>query len=92
MERDRAGGRRRRLRRRRGTARRADAQRPKLAGRKAEAAVNDGLILQAARDVLTTAPDTPMAEIAARAGVGVGSLTAAFRARRRSPIACASTG
>jgi AcrR family transcriptional regulator len=52
--------------------------RPKLAGRKAEAAVNDGLILEAARDVLTTAPDTPMAEIAARAGVGVGSLYRRF--------------
>jgi AcrR family transcriptional regulator len=56
----------------------AGAQRPKLAGRKAEAAVNDGLILQAAREVLTTAPDTPMAEIAARAGVGVGSLYRRF--------------
>lgn len=53
-------------------------QRPKLAGRKAEAAVNDGLILAAAREVLTTAPDTPMAEIAARAGVGVGSLYRRF--------------
>ena len=52
--------------------------RPKLAGRKAEAAVNDGLILQAAREVLTIAPDTPMAEIAARAGVGVGSLYRRF--------------
>jgi AcrR family transcriptional regulator len=56
----------------------SDDQRPKLAGRKAEAAVNDGLILQAARDVLTTAPETPMAEIAARAGVGVGSLYRRF--------------
>jgi AcrR family transcriptional regulator len=53
-------------------------ERPKLAGRKAEAAVNDGLILRAAREVLTTAPDTPMAEIAARAGVGVGSLYRRF--------------
>src|SRR5690349_22436339 len=56
----------------------SDDHRPKLAGRKAEAAVNDGLILRAARDVLTTAPDTPMAEIAARAGVGVGSLYRRF--------------
>ncbi|MGZ4321191.1 MAG: TetR/AcrR family transcriptional regulator [Solirubrobacteraceae bacterium] len=55
-----------------------NAPRPKLAGRKAEAAVNDGLILQAAREVLTIAPDTPMAEIAARAGVGVGSLYRRF--------------
>jgi AcrR family transcriptional regulator len=56
----------------------AGAQRPRLAGRKAEAAVNDGLILQAAREVLTVEPDTPMAEIAARAGVGVGSLYRRF--------------
>ena len=55
-----------------------DAERPRLAGRKAEAAVNDGLILQAAREVLTVEPDTPMAEIAARAGVGVGSLYRRF--------------
>jgi AcrR family transcriptional regulator len=53
-----------------------DVTRPR--GRQAEAAVNDGLILRAARDVLTTAPDTPMAEIAARAGVGVGSLYRRF--------------
>ena len=56
----------------------ATDRRGQLAGRKAEAAVNDGLILQAARDVLTIAPDTPMAEIAARAGVGVGSLYRRF--------------
>ena len=37
-----------------------------------------GLILKAARDVLTVEPDTPMAEIAARAGVGVGSLYRRF--------------
>ena len=58
-----------------------DAPRPKLAGRKAEAAVNDGLILKAAREVLTIAPDTPMAEIAARAGVGVGSLYRRFESK-----------
>ncbi|HEY1508397.1 MAG TPA: TetR/AcrR family transcriptional regulator [Solirubrobacteraceae bacterium] len=51
---------------------------PRPRGRKAEAAINDGLILQAAREVLTTAPDTPMAEIAARAHVGVGSLYRRF--------------
>src|ERR1700744_2135490 len=51
---------------------------PRPRGRQAEAAVNDGLILKAARDVLTVEPDTPMAEIAARAGVGVGSLYRRF--------------
>jgi AcrR family transcriptional regulator len=59
----------------------AGAPRPKLGGRRAEAAVNDGLILKAAREVLTTAPDTPMAEIAARAGVGVGSLYRRFESK-----------
>ena len=56
----------------------ADAVLPRPRGRQAEAAVNDGLILQAAREVLTVEPDTPMAEIAARAGVGVGSLYRRF--------------
>jgi len=55
-----------------------DSQAPRLGGRRAEAAINDGLILQAAREVLTTAPDTPMAEIASRAHVGVGSLYRRF--------------
>src|ERR1700761_4699728 len=54
----------------------AKTRRPR--GRQAEAAVNDGLILQAAREVLTVEPDAPMAEIAARAGVGIGSLYRRF--------------
>lgn len=59
-----------------GPRERATAPRPR--GRQAEAAVNDGLILQAAREVLTVEPDAPMAEIAARAGVGIGSLYRRF--------------
>jgi AcrR family transcriptional regulator len=55
-----------------------DFARPRLGGRKAEAAVNDARVLAAARAVLTVAPGTPMAEIAARAGVGVGSLYRRF--------------
>ena len=51
---------------------------PRLSGRRAEAAVNDTRVLAAAREVLTVAPDTPMAEIAARAGVGIGSLYRRF--------------
>ncbi len=46
----------------------------RLSGRKAEASANDTRVLTTARAVLTAAPDTPMAQIAARAGVGVGSL------------------
>jgi AcrR family transcriptional regulator len=56
----------------------ADAMLPRPRGRQAEAAVNDVLILQTARAVLTVEPETPMAEIAARAGVGVGSLYRRF--------------
>ncbi len=51
---------------------------PRLGGRKAEASVNDRRVLAAAQDVLTVAPDTPMGEIAARAGVGIGSLYRRF--------------
>jgi AcrR family transcriptional regulator len=43
-------------------------------GRRAEAVRNDDRVLHAARDALTQAPDASMAEIAARAGVGVGTL------------------
>jgi len=57
---------------------REQAKTPRPRGRQAEAAVNDGLILQAAREVLTVEPDAPMAEIAARAGVGIGSLYRRF--------------
>jgi AcrR family transcriptional regulator len=45
-----------------------------LRGRAAEAARNDERVLRAARAVLTADPDAPMADIARRAGVGVGSL------------------
>ncbi len=47
---------------------------PRLSGRKAEASANDTRVLATARAVLTAPPDTPMAHIASRAGVGVGSL------------------
>jgi AcrR family transcriptional regulator len=47
---------------------------PPLNGRRAEAARNDELVLEAARKVLVAAPDAPMAQIADRAGVGIGSL------------------
>jgi AcrR family transcriptional regulator len=45
-----------------------------LSGRRAEAARNDELVLAAARKVLMTSPDAPMAQIADRAGVGIGTL------------------
>jgi AcrR family transcriptional regulator len=45
-----------------------------LSGRRAEASRNDERVLAAARAVLTASPDATMAEIARRAGVGIGTL------------------
>jgi AcrR family transcriptional regulator len=45
-----------------------------LPGRRAEAARNDERVLAAARAVLTTDPGASMADIARRAGVGIGTL------------------
>jgi AcrR family transcriptional regulator len=52
-----------------------------LGGRRAEAARNDVRVLRAARDVLTADPDAPMADIARRAGVGVGTLYRRYPSR-----------
>jgi AcrR family transcriptional regulator len=43
-------------------------------GRRAESVRNDERVLRAAREVLTVAPAASMAQIAARAGVGIGTL------------------
>jgi AcrR family transcriptional regulator len=45
-----------------------------LSGRRAQAARNDQLILEAAREVFTTDPSAPIAAVAARAGVGIAAL------------------
>src|SRR5579863_1434397 len=45
-----------------------------LNGRRAQAARNDQLILDAARAVFTANPEAPIAAVAARAGVGIGAL------------------
>jgi AcrR family transcriptional regulator len=45
-----------------------------LSGRKAEAARNDRMILDAARAVFTRDPGAPVAAVAEEAGVGVGAL------------------
>jgi AcrR family transcriptional regulator len=47
---------------------------PRLDGRRAEAARNDGLILAAAREVFTNDPEAPISTVAQRAGVGIGAL------------------
>jgi AcrR family transcriptional regulator len=45
-----------------------------MSGRRAEAARNDERVLRAAREVLVMTPDAPLALVARRAGVGIGSL------------------
>jgi AcrR family transcriptional regulator len=45
-----------------------------LSGRRAQAARNDQLILQAAREVFVADPDAPVAAVADRAGVGMSAL------------------
>ncbi|MFC9964709.1 TetR/AcrR family transcriptional regulator [Nocardia ignorata] len=47
---------------------------PRLPGRKAQAARNDGLILEAARTVFLDDPTAPIAAVAERAGVGISAL------------------
>lgn len=46
----------------------------RLRGRQAQAARNDELILQAARDVFLADPTAPISAVAERAGVGIGAL------------------
>ncbi|MFE3545113.1 TetR/AcrR family transcriptional regulator [Nocardia sp. NPDC059177] len=50
------------------------AAQPRLPGRKAQAARNDGLILDAARAVFLDDPSAPIAAVADRAGVGISAL------------------
>ncbi len=45
-----------------------------LSGRRAEAARNDQLILDAAREVFVADPAAPIAAVAERAGVGIGAI------------------
>jgi AcrR family transcriptional regulator len=46
----------------------------RLRGRQAQAAHNDELILQAAREVFLDDPEAPISAVAERAGVGIGAL------------------
>jgi AcrR family transcriptional regulator len=45
-----------------------------LSGRRAQAAVNDGVILEAARTVFTADPSAPISAVARHAGVGISAL------------------
>jgi AcrR family transcriptional regulator len=47
---------------------------PPLSGRRAEAARNDRLILESAREVFVADPGAPIAAVAEHAGVGIGAL------------------
>jgi AcrR family transcriptional regulator len=52
-----------------------------LSGRRAQAARNDHLILDAARAVFTADPDAPISTVAARAGVGISALYRRYRSK-----------
>jgi AcrR family transcriptional regulator len=51
-----------------------DSATGRLGGRKAEAARNDRVILDAARDVFVREPNAPISDVAEQAGVGIGAL------------------
>jgi AcrR family transcriptional regulator len=53
----------------------------RLSGRRAQAARNDQRILDAARAVFTADPEAPIAEVAARAGVGISALYRRYRGK-----------
>jgi AcrR family transcriptional regulator len=50
------------------------ASNPAMSGRKAQAARNDEVILESARQVFTADPGAPIAAVAQRAGVGISAL------------------
>jgi len=52
-----------------------------LNGRKAQAARNDELILEAARAVFTADPGAPISSVAERAGVGISALYRRYRSK-----------
>jgi AcrR family transcriptional regulator len=52
----------------------SDPVAPRLDGRRAQAARNDSLILEAAREVFTNDPEAPISAVALRAEVGIGAL------------------
>lgn len=54
---------------------------PRLSGRRAEAARNDQIILDAARAVFTADPGAPIAAVAERAGVGMSALYRRYRSK-----------
>jgi AcrR family transcriptional regulator len=58
-----------------------DMETQRLSGRRAQAARNDEVILEAARAVFTSKPDAPISAVAERAGVGIGALYRRYRSK-----------
>src|SRR5436305_12878177 len=63
-----------------------------LAGRRAEAARNDGRILDAAREVFLADPEAPVSAVAARAGVGISALYRRYPSKQDLLRALAADG
>src|SRR5947207_7624226 len=63
-----------------------------LAGRRAEAARNDGRILDAARAVFLADPEAPVSAVAARAGVGISGLSRRYPSKQDLLRALAGDG
>jgi len=63
-----------------------------LSGRRAQAARNDGRILDAAREVFLADPEAPISAVAARAGVGISALYRRFSSKQDLLRALAADG
>ena len=63
-----------------------------MSGRRAEAARNDGRILDAARAVFLADPDAPVAKVAATAGVGISALYRRYPSKEHLLRALAEDG
>ena len=63
-----------------------------MSGRRAEAARNDGRILDAARTVFLADPDAPIAKVAATAGVGISALYRRYPSKEHLLRALAEDG
>jgi AcrR family transcriptional regulator len=69
-----------------------EARRAPLDGRRAQAARNDQLILDAARAVFTADPEAPISAVAGRAGVGISALYRRYRSKEELLQRLASDG
>jgi AcrR family transcriptional regulator len=58
-----------------------DVKQPPMSGRRAQAARNDEVILEAARAVFIADPDAPISAVAERAGVGISALYRRYQSK-----------